>query len=283
MGPFEKLADSLLQSAIFKSSDFAKYIDNDFPLPTHFNIDPTDFPLPTHFNIDLSQIPDNFYENVLDSNHVFAQASEIMGNNGWWIVLSLPAIFYMELANRKEQLTSEDIDKYITDYVNQDNHHLLTNIVRSWKVDFFQLRKDIFEQALWAHTHSKYAITVPALVIQVEGIIRELVKTSDNGFTSWGIQKVIERFEKNFKQLESIPRKEEMKFGDLTAIMNYYNLKTIERLYGDYDPKNHTNPQDINRHAVAHGLWLNYSDRTTSTKLFLLLDMIHSMVQRFRE
>ena len=96
MESFEKLAGSLFQSAFanIDTTEFQSVLAN-IDLSAFANIDTTefqsvlanidlsDFSLPTNFNIDLGQIPDTVYENVLDSTHVFAQASEIMGNNGW--------------------------------------------------------------------------------------------------------------------------------------------------------------------------------------------------------
>lgn len=51
-------------------------------------------------------------------------------------------------------------------------------------------------------------------------------------------------------------------------------------LYATYAPESHQEPDGLLRHAVAHGLWLNYGKVELSTRLFLLLDMLHSMLRQ---
>lgn len=207
----------------------------------------------------------------------FKQSAEIMEKNGWWILPSLPLAFYSSrLIRVKDQITPETLTTLITRYANEDSCAELTRIVSAWTVDFFQRRKGIFEQTLWVHCREKYAVTVPALVVQIEGIIRDFVEV-EVGFTSWHFDRVRDRFTKKFGQIEAVPQEERME-----AIMNFYNLKALERLYNAHSPTSHADPSDVNRHALSHGLWLSYAKEEYSTKLFLLLDMLHSMLHQLQ-
>jgi len=263
MGPLSELSNSLLRTAMVN-----------FELPI----------------IDFSPILNAFYDSlkpVFDSfkklNPVIAQASVIMANNGWWVVRFLPIAFYSKLINVEHEITPGELTGFITNYANRKRCEQLTKMVSTWDVDIFRSRKEIFEQALWAHARKKYAVTVPALIVQVEGIIREFVASYDGGFTSWRLEPIMNRFKQKFAQIESAPQKQEMDFAEVEALMNYHNLKTLEKLYAAYDPRSHTDPSDVNRNAVSHGLWLSYSTKETSTKLFLLLDMLHSMLHQLKE
>ena len=65
---------------------------------------------------------------------------------------------------------------------------------------------------------------------------------------------------------------------DIQALINYHNLAFLESLYAHYNPTNRMEPVALNRHALAHGLWLTYASEEASTRSFLFLDMVHSLV-----
>ncbi|MFY9823910.1 MAG: hypothetical protein WAM82_21200 [Thermoanaerobaculia bacterium] len=212
-------------------------------------------------------------------NPILAQASVIMTENGWWIVRFFSIDFYRELIKAKDSITPEALTNYITRQANLRRCEQLENIVESWKVDAFQRRKENFSQALWVHRRKKYCVTVPALILHIEGIIREFV-ANDDGFTAWRFESVLNSFKRKFAKIEAAPPRKEIEFNEVNALVNYHNLKTLEKLYSIYDPGSHIDPDDLNRHAVSHGLWLHYSTVEISTKLFLLLDMLHSMLHQ---
>lgn len=210
---------------------------------------------------------------------VFAQASEIMAQNGWWIVGFLPMPFYVELIRIRDRVTFDEITEYITHYANDKKCAELTSIVNTWESHIFEDREEIFKQALWAHYRKKYAVTVPALIVQFEGIVRDFIEIHD-GKTKWRFENVLPLFNQKFAQIEAAPEKQEMEWGEIEALMNYHNLKSLKKLYEGHAPNSHAAPSDVNRHAVGHGLWLGYATEEISTKCFLLLDMLHSMLRQ---
>jgi hypothetical protein len=226
---------------------------------------------------------ERLFESFKKLNPVLAKASAIMASNGWWIVGSLPISFYGKLIEIEDQVDSSEITDYITAFANENDCKQLVDIVDSWEVDVFQHRKEIFEQALWAHIRKKFALTVPALIVQVEGVIREFMATYGDGFVAWRLESVIGQLKQKFSQLEVAPQEQEIGFEEVESLINYHNLNTLEKLYDAYDPRSHDDPSDVNRNAISHGLWLSYSTSEFSTKLFLLLDMLHSMFHQLKK
>ncbi|HKQ06821.1 MAG TPA: hypothetical protein VJ464_16925 [Blastocatellia bacterium] len=209
-----------------------------------------------------------------------AKSSEVMYKHGWWVINDLPMSFYRVIIAHEGNLTAHDLTQYIVGHFNSNECQELANIVQGWDASGFSERKKIFEDALWAHKEGKYTLTVPTLIIQIEGIIREFIKTEDAGFTAWRFETVKKRFTDKFVTLDTIPAADQISLDDVQAIANYHNLAMLERIYVDYNPSNHAEPGDVNRHAVSHGLWLTYSTVEASTRLILLLDMLHSMLKQ---
>jgi hypothetical protein len=68
------------------------------------------------------------------------------------------------------EITPDNLTKAIVKYYKKENFQELKNIVKEWKLEPFLNNKKIFKNVLWAKK-SKFTLTVPALTIQVKGII----------------------------------------------------------------------------------------------------------------
>lgn len=219
-------------------------------------------------------------QTIQDVNRDLAVAAVIMNNNGWWLVGCMDAVFFRRLPEYEAQVTPDALTKIIVDSVNSDECGDLTDIVNAWTLPSYEARKAIFQDALWAHKEGKYTLTVPTLVVQVEGIIREFISSEDS-FTSYRFPAIKARFDQKFIQITHTTTNPTLVTPEqLQGIINYYNLAALERLFTNYQPDAHVEPADINRHAASHGLWINYGTIEHSTKLFLLLDMLYSMLQQ---
>src|SRR5205085_12467235 len=110
---------------------------------------------------------------VLEVNRDLAVAAAITNKNGWWLVNSMPIVFYRDLVKVEDQITPEALSQIIVDYVNHHDCAELVEVVDRWHVPSFEQRNVIFKDALWAHKEGRYILTIPTLVIQIEGILRE--------------------------------------------------------------------------------------------------------------
>jgi hypothetical protein len=66
-----------------------------------------------------------------------------------------------------EEIESE-LDKLIPEYFRRDDHAPLSEMVGSWYL-YVEDRRQVFEDALWAHKQKRYTLSIPALAAQVEG------------------------------------------------------------------------------------------------------------------
>jgi hypothetical protein len=206
-----------------------------------------------------------------------ARVTPIMYTHGWWVIGRLPDSVYEYILANQNSLTRASLGALIIQHFSQDDYKALVETVEGWNATAFLTRRSIFGDALWAHRHRKYLLSVPALTLQVEGVIRSFV-SSTKRFSHRRFQRVLSEFKKSFAILSDIPADRPATMKEVIAIINYYDLRALEALYDSYAPEEHQDPVSIQRHAIAHGLWTNYDSEEFSLRLFLQLDMLHSML-----
>lgn len=202
------------------------------------------------------------------------KSSDIMFNNGWWLIPTMPFPFYTQLV-KVEDLNKKDMTEYLVKYHNKNDCGELDNLVKRWELDEFKDLKEIFEDALWAHKKSKFTLSIPALTIQVEATLRMYF----NDKLGWNIKS----YKKNLKnQYEQTMKNKNgnLSYGDIfdnfTKIQNIKFLdERIEKSFaGRIDPAPPRDFDELHRNPLLHGQYKNYTIEM-STKLFLFLDMIH--------
>ncbi len=197
-----------------------------------------------------------------------------------WYFPSMPMSIYESLWHLSEQETEiavEQIEQIFIDFYDKNDCENLKEMVWAWfDTPIFARRKHIIEDALSAHKSGKFTLSVPALLPQVEGSLRDYFTDPQ---------------EKLGKLLEK-------------AVMNVYidNAKTVNSLSDDIllalanDPflfkgglgKSFTSDkyrewmtaQDVkmiplNRDTILHGIQLDYGTKANSLRVFFLLDSIH--------
>lgn len=205
------------------------------------------------------------------------KSAEIMFDNGWWLILTMPFPFYTQLADIKD-INKKYLTDYLVKYHNENDCIGLENLIKRWTLDEFKNNKEIFEDALWAHKQSKFTLSVPALTIQVEGTLR-----------SYFYQKLDKNFHVYYNELkkqytQTIKNKNEnLDYGEVfERFTKFQNIKFIEEGFKtfmkSFDPGEPRNFDDLHRHPLFHGQFKNYNTIEMSTKLFLFLDMIHSIL-----
>jgi hypothetical protein len=189
-----------------------------------------------------------------------------------------------------EEIESE-LDKLIPEYFRRDDHAPLSEMVGSWYL-YVEDRRQVFEDALWAHKQERYTLSIPALAAQVEGILRELAQryggpsnewetrfyrllgyNRDQPPRAWTPEEVLPEF-------LDLPLAERIKRAD--DLRNHFTLVRINALY---EEGNFTNPvfaSSVNRHAILHGVFLNFGE-VESLKLFFVLDLLHEAVGTYEE
>jgi hypothetical protein len=222
----------------------------------------------------------NLEESISLTCDYMGKAAKVMETCHWFLLYDLPVSAYVEIVEHEGELNEETLSREIVEFYNCDECKLLSQVVNAWKVPQFQDRMEVFKDALWAHKRGCYTLTVPTLVLHVEGIIRDFME-SNHDCTSYMFKKVKEEFKKKIKKLDSVPKDQKPTPDDIRQIRNYHNLRILEdTVYKNFDPAREPEPDWINRHAITHRCSLKYTNVKFSTWLFLLLDMIHSMLEK---
>jgi len=198
------------------------------------------------------------------------ESAEIMFENGWWVIPTMPSNFYFQLLN--QDVSKQNLTAFLIDYYNDNDCIRLNQIIKGWKLEKFTNNQEIFEDSLWAHKKSKFTLTVPALTIQVEGILRSYF----NHISKRSIKAYQEELKKEYKQMFENKEENVHLIDKLLHMQNVEFLdKGINRFTESFDPSEPRDFDDLHRNPLFHGQYKNYNSIEMSTKLFLFLDMLH--------
>jgi hypothetical protein len=199
------------------------------------------------------------------------KSSDIMFNNGWWLIPTMPFPFYTKLAEL-ESINKKDLTDYLVKYYNE--HKRLDSMINGWKLEKIMDNKEILEDALWAHKQLKFTLSVPALTIQVEWTLRS--------YFDHKLDKSIHIYYTELKKQyeQTIKNQENLDYGEIfERFTKIQNIKFIEKGFEmftkSFDPGKPRDFDDLHRHPLFHGQFKNYNTIELSTKLFLFLDMIY--------
>ena len=202
-----------------------------------------------------------FLEALERSKHSDIKAFTWMIKNGWPPLIHVPIKTPTKLMNycKENKLNSKDIrkllDNEIVTYHNSDM--IQKTILPSWNKSFiFKSRMKILSSAVQAHLDSKYELSVPVLLTQLEGIPSEYFN-----YAHVKIKKY-----KDFFVPSDTPSKDE-----LIELMFQYVVSVI---YDNIIDNSNQKLMEINRHKILHGVSLSYAKEAVSLKLILIIDML---------
>jgi hypothetical protein len=193
---------------------------------------------------------------------------------------------------KSDEELKEELDRVIPEYFRRANYAALSAMVDSW-YRFPDDRRQVFEDACWAHTQQRYTLSIPALAAQVEGILRDQMRKHGNPTDEWR-----SRFSRllgynpkgsrsswdladvwpSFLQLpfaERIKKTEELE--------KQFTLFQINELYKD--PDSLDDPaliSMVNRNGILHGVFLKFEE-IESLKLFFILALLHEAIGIYEE
>lgn len=185
----------------------------------------------------------------------------------WWYLPVMPRSLVTEVAQMAERGEGRRVSARICEYYRANRHKALRQLVRSWDdVPYFAARKKIFEACVRAHTRKEYVLSVPALLPHIEGIALEFLQ--DLGLVKKGTMNT-----GKWEQLLATLRPPESKAqGIMTDNLGDALLETF---YSRYYPGEEYTGTVLNRHAILHGCFLNYSKEAHSLRSFLVLGTLH--------
>ena len=183
----------------------------------------------------------------------------------FWVAPSMSHSLLDQLLYDHEQgqLDAASLQQVIVEEYRRDHYDLLRIAVESWRDnDPFSARMPIIEDALQAHIDGKFTLSVPALLPHIEGIVCEILG-SDAQLAMQ--EKAEQAIKDNYPQLAPI--------AEVQAI-----LRHLGGLYANFVPLAYQQGSPLNRHAILHGVELNYARVENSLRVFLILDVLSCCV-----
>lgn len=227
----------------------------------------------------------------------FLVVSSITLHRGGWSeapIGHLPLEEWPALVERLSKMSDkeckEELDKFILEQYRENDCARLSEMVDGLRIHFgeqFQMLKD----AMWAHKNGKYTLSMPALAAQIEGIIRDLDKNSEDEL-HWR-----KRFNDAFGYDPSYPPtthspKELLEgFSEMTWPEQFafvedlkvrLNLSRINEMFNTVSFTDPASAHLTNRHTILHGVFRNFSE-LESLRLFFILDALHEMIAKYKE
>jgi hypothetical protein len=209
-------------------------------------------------------------------------AAPLLVKAGFWFTPSMPFELLLKVENlaKNEGALPEEIEKTIIEYYEDGNWTALTEMVDSWyENEHFANRKHIINDALDAHKAGRYTLSIPTLIPQIEGLLSSIFKQPAGGPT----EMFKNALEKEYTDLLYEASKEIL-LSLATSPVLYGGIAEeyfIPERYPDWlNQRGYKEEQVFNRAAISHGIQINYSTKSNSVRVFLLLDIVYWITRK---
>lgn len=198
----------------------------------------------------------------------WSEQRETLLKYGWFYSEELPEEVINYIHDRREELSTDDVDDIIVEYFRKNRCQALKNIVKEWKkISCFHCRGVIFHEALVNHSRKYFNSSVTLLTVHTEGVITDFVRESLKN-PRFRVQKAIDDIKKELDENIDISIYEYEVFNDV--------IERIEEAFNEnfslLDPDATSNKS---RHKIAHGHVYEKENEVNSLKRFLYLNEIY--------
>jgi hypothetical protein len=173
--------------------------------------------------------------------------------------ISIEFIYKIKEVIEKEGSSEKDVEQVFIQYFGNNNGTGLRELVDNWEnIPQFKPRMKIIRDALQAHIEEKYTLSVPALLPQIEGIAGEILGKQINRKTGNKIIRLIRREFPNYLHTS---------IKDILIIFIeeiVYRPIIFSRLSEEMKVNSISETYFLNRHAILHGVFINYDDTLQS-------------------
>ncbi len=209
-----------------------------------------------------------------------AMASVTFARGGWSEVplgnmdLKETTDLVERLWDKPDEVVRRELDEEILRYFGRDDHAPLSGMVEGWRGRSARIspsRQRTFDEALLAHKSGLYALSIPALAAQVEGVLRDL--TSEYGRGRGWIRRFNEAFGFDYDPANPPPPPDlegEMgRFMALSLSERYeaaeemrrrFSLMRINELYDNGEFSDAEFSSSVKRHAILHGVFDSHGE-----------------------
>jgi hypothetical protein len=214
------------------------------------------------------------YNNSLFENIIKEISQKFDEDSGWLLSFDWPPLMHapVNFVNRLRQYcdgmdpakAQKEINESILGFYTPDR--IRNEILKPWETKtFLRHRIHILRSAIEAHISSNYALSVPALLPQLEGIVAENFKHKG--------RMMGDKYKEYLKQI--MPERGK---GVNSLFNRLFSNLILEHVLMNFK---HGQPIlfDLNRHAILHGADVKYSTPTTSLKAIIVIDFIIKQIR----
>ena len=176
----------------------------------------------------------------------------LMASHGWYLDPSMRTSYLVGVAERLSQGQRSEVDAELCDYFDSRAGDLKSELS-----DQFPERARLFSAAFDAHERSEYALSTPVFLSQADGICNELT----------GRQ--LYSMDRNTRQPRVAAKVQEWQTDDF-RYSSAYPFTVAMPISAD-TRKTKQPVSELNRHAVLHGLSVDYDNRVNSCQAISLL------------
>lgn len=219
----------------------------------------------------MNQAAKNLAEVAKDLPENTNIAQEFLAKRGWFIPFrNLPLARIKWIAECvKENRSYNQIDEYLTEYIENS----MPGIIKDSE-EYFDDRFKILEEAFKAHEEERYALSIPTLLSQADGIFRDLFgkdffKNDPNERNEIN-KRILKKLNKNGHRVTA-------------ASLSYVFIKQLHEESSLHEPYSETkifkdgeDIETLNRHEVLHGVAKKYDTKINSTKAIGLIGLLIS-------
>lgn len=198
---------------------------------------------------------------------------DVFLESGWWYspsVLEMPATDIDKAITSYRNGNKNAITRMMLHYYSAENFVALNDLVNCWgDSPYFAKWSNVINDALFAHKKKKYTLSIPALLLVIEGVAGTICKNNDLGVrpdSSDGKQKVKSAL------THLLSEDIDSNLLNMDIILNALD----ERIYAHTSKisKARGYRHFLNRHAILHGNAPHYGTPKNSIQCFLLLDLL---------
>lgn len=197
------------------------------------------------------------------------QAQEYLARRGWFISLRyLPLSRIGWIARHAERGNHDEIEEYILDHA-----RVLVQSTSEKVEELYPHRSDILEQAIDAHESGKYAVSIPTMLAQADGMFFEI--TGKTFFSNEG-----DKLEDTRRRLlTALHEAGEDTTASTLAHLMVRQLHEESTMHENFDeagrePMSSSDDGPLNRHYVLHGLTTDYDTEENSLRAVALVDLL---------
>ncbi len=191
-----------------------------------------------------------------------------------------------------DNLEAESLTDFVIGYYKDNNWTRMANMVQTWQISISQERLDIFNSALQhtqtASSEDVHLLTVPALIAQIDGLIRELYSCLPKEIKKRIEKEITDSLPEEIKS-KRIDTRPNQVVASVAELVDYWSAEILqEAIYeGLFKSSNNITADgsySLYRHKIMHGDkdFLRYGNEENFVRLMLYADFIINLINQVK-